>query len=102
MINNGWINQMHTQVPGTDGKLSYGGMCFPKDTNALNQYLKKNNIPHGIINSTINERNSMRNKSKYNTIEYIFIFMVLYFLVLFLYILLLLTFLPNIFHNYVY
>jgi len=32
MLKNKWINPMHTNVPGPDGKLSYGGHCFPKDT----------------------------------------------------------------------
>lgn len=62
MLKNGWINPMHTMVPGTDGKLSYGGMCFPKDTNALNEYLKRNALPHNIIESTINEQKKIRNK----------------------------------------
>lgn len=62
MLKNGWINPMHTNVPGTDGKLSYGGMCFPKDITALNQYLQRNNLPHQIIESTINEHNLFRNK----------------------------------------
>lgn len=31
----GYINEMHTAVPGPDGKLGYGGKCFPKDVNAL-------------------------------------------------------------------
>lgn len=31
----GYINDVHTQVPGPDGKLGYGGKCFPKDVNAL-------------------------------------------------------------------
>lgn len=63
MLKNGWINPMHTQVPGPDGKLSYGGLCFPKDTNALLSYMKKSNCPHKVLESTINERNSMRNDS---------------------------------------
>ena len=63
MLKNGWINPMHTMVPGTDGKLSYGGTCFPKDTNALNQYLKKKALPHKIIESTINEQKKIRNES---------------------------------------
>jgi UDPglucose 6-dehydrogenase len=61
MLKNGWINPMHTTVPGPDGQLSYGGMCFPKDTNVLLQFMKKNDSPHNILESTINERNSMRN-----------------------------------------
>ena len=30
MLKNKWINPMHTNVPGPDGQLSYGGYCFPK------------------------------------------------------------------------
>ena len=60
MLKNNWINPMHTQVPGTDGQLSYGGMCFPKDTNALNQYMKRKNSPNAVLNSTIEERNTLR------------------------------------------
>ena len=60
MLKNGWINPMHTNVPGTDGKVSYGGLCFPKDTNALNEFMKKNNIPNKVLDATINERNLMR------------------------------------------
>ena len=61
MIKNGWINNQHTDVPGPDGELSYGGYCFPKDTNALLQYMKRNNVPSGVLDATINERNKMRN-----------------------------------------
>jgi len=60
MLKNGWINPMHTKVPGTDGKLSYGGYCFPKDTNALMQCMKKNSSPCAVLEATINERNTMR------------------------------------------
>jgi UDP-glucose 6-dehydrogenase len=35
-------------------------MCFPKDTNALNTFMKKNNIPNKVLDATINERNEMR------------------------------------------
>lgn len=31
----GYINDTHTYVPGPDGKLGYGGKCFPKDVNAF-------------------------------------------------------------------
>lgn len=60
MLKNGWINSMHTLVPGTDGKLSYGGYCFPKDTNALLYYMKNNDIPNAVLKGTIDERNNMR------------------------------------------
>ena len=51
---------MHTDVPGSDGKLSYGGACFPKDTCALLEFMKKNDIIHDVLESTINERNNIR------------------------------------------
>jgi len=60
MLRNGWINPMHTTVPGPDGTISYGGLCFPKDTNALLSLMKKLDVPHKVLESTIMERNSMR------------------------------------------
>ena len=35
MLLSGYINDMHTHVPGPDGKYGYGGKCFPKDVNAF-------------------------------------------------------------------
>ncbi|MBU1165029.1 hypothetical protein KKA15_05755 [Patescibacteria group bacterium] len=29
------VGSSHNQVPGPDGQLGYGGMCFPKDVNAM-------------------------------------------------------------------
>jgi UDPglucose 6-dehydrogenase len=60
MLKNNWINPMHTKVPGTDGKLSYGGYCFPKDTNALLHFMKEMDSPCKVLEATINERNTMR------------------------------------------
>ncbi len=31
----GRVGDSHLHVPGPDGKLGYGGTCFPKDVNAL-------------------------------------------------------------------
>ena len=60
MLQNGWINPMHTRVPGSDGKLSYGGLCFPKDTYALLKYMERKETPCAVLKATITERNSMR------------------------------------------
>jgi UDPglucose 6-dehydrogenase len=64
MLINNWINPMHTKVPGNDGKISYGGSCFPKDTNALNSYMKKYNSLNRVLDSTIKERNRLRKNEK--------------------------------------
>ena len=37
----GRIGDSHLHVPGPDGKLGYGGTCFPKDVNAFINYAKK-------------------------------------------------------------
>ena len=66
MLKNNWINPMHTNIPGPDGQISYGGLCFPKDTNALNKYMLKNEIPNKVLEATIKERNEMRNDN-YNS-----------------------------------
>ena len=60
MLKNNWINPMHTTVPGPDGQVSYGGLCFPKDTNALNEYMKREGTPNKVLDSCIEERNDMR------------------------------------------
>ena len=60
MLKNKWINPMHTDVPGPDGKLSYGGYCFPKDTNALLQFMKTKNTAHEVLKAVVDERNKMR------------------------------------------
>lgn len=58
MLKNGWINPMHTDVPGTDGRIGYGGACFPKDTKALYNYMEKLKSENKVLQSVVemNER----------------------------------------------
>lgn len=60
MLKNGWINPMHTNVPGPDGQLSYGGACFPKDTKALLAHMKLANTPHRVLRGCVKEQKRMR------------------------------------------
>jgi UDPglucose 6-dehydrogenase len=60
MLNNKWINEMHTNVPGPDGLLGFGGACFPKDTNALYKYMEKKGTKKKVLEAVIEERNEMR------------------------------------------
>lgn len=60
MLKNGWINPMHTTVPGPDGKLSYGGACFPKDSSALLADMKRLGTPSQVLAATKKERDEMR------------------------------------------
>lgn len=68
MLKNGWINPMHTKIPGPDGNISYGGLCFSKDTNALNHFMQMCETPHSILDATITERNIMRGQEQQNII----------------------------------
>ena len=45
----GRVGDSHLDVPGHDGKLGYGGTCFPKDVNALINFSEKNNIKLNTI-----------------------------------------------------
>ena len=48
-ISDGRIGDSHLNVPGHDGKLGYGGTCFPKDVNALLSFSKKYDIELNTI-----------------------------------------------------
>ena len=37
----GRVGDSHLNVPGHDGKLGYGGTCFPKDVNAILSFAKR-------------------------------------------------------------
>ena len=43
------IGDSHLDVPGPDGKLGFGGTCFPKDLIAFIKYAKKNKINMNIL-----------------------------------------------------
>ena len=60
MLGNQWINPMHTMVPGTDGKISYGGMCFPKDIAALSEYMKELGVSNLVVDATIKDNKLTR------------------------------------------
>ena len=48
-IADGRIADSHVDVPGHDGKLGYGGTCFPKDVSSLLSFAKKHNIEMNSI-----------------------------------------------------
>ena len=60
MLKNGWIAPHHIKVPGPDGRMAYGGHCFPKDTNALNKLMKKKGTSNAVLEAVILERNKIR------------------------------------------
>ena len=45
------IGKTHLSSPGPDGKLGFGGSCFPKDINAMIRYMENNGIVPLVLNS---------------------------------------------------
>ena len=56
MLQNGWIHPMHTQVPGPDGRQSFGGNCLPKDLEALVQWTNRTSVACPILKATLDSR----------------------------------------------
>ena len=52
------------QVPGHDGRLGFGGACFPKDSNALVRYAHQIEKQLNLLNNAIKLNNDIR--SSYN------------------------------------
>tara|TARA_B100001287_G_C22636362_1_gene507779 strand:+ start:203 stop:1039 length:837 start_codon:yes stop_codon:yes gene_type:complete len=53
----------HWSVPGPDGKRGFGGSCFPKDMNALNQFYKNRGLKSFIIDSSV-KRNEEKDRTE--------------------------------------
>lgn len=47
------ILKNHTRVPGPDGKLGFGGSCFPKDTKAWSNYVKSLGLKCETVDAAI-------------------------------------------------
>ena len=45
------LGKSHWVVPGPDGKLGFGGSCFPKDINALIKFAEKLDIQTNVLTS---------------------------------------------------
>ena len=58
------IGDSHLDVPGPDGKLGFGGACFPKDINAFIKFSKKNKINMNILEAAWKTNLEVRPKNK--------------------------------------
>lgn len=52
LLSSGWVNPMHTMVPGPDGHLGFGGKCFPKDVLAFESYAKSLGVDPKILSAS--------------------------------------------------
>lgn len=54
------IGPSHLQVPGPDGVFGFGGMCFPKDTNALLKFAETANVEMSVLNAAVKKNTLLR------------------------------------------
>ncbi len=54
------IGESHTSVPGPDGKLGFGGSCFPKDLSGMIHLLEENNLPAGVFKAAMEYNKKVR------------------------------------------
>ena len=51
-LGDGRIGHSHSQIPGPDGKLGFGGSCFPKDVQALIKFAEKLSLDLSVLKGT--------------------------------------------------
>jgi UDPglucose 6-dehydrogenase len=54
------VGTSHMEVPGHDGRKGFGGACFPKDTNALNELSKSIGANFSLLENVIMINNQIR------------------------------------------
>ena len=69
-VSDGRIGDSHLNVPGHDGKLGYGGTCFPKDVNALLFFSKKHDIELNTIKGGWNTNLMVRQEIQLSKIRH--------------------------------
>ena len=68
-LSDGRIGNSHTDVPGHDGSLGYGGKCFPKDINGFIKYYKDNSIEPTVMSASWQKNLEVRENHDWLKIE---------------------------------
>ena len=64
----GRVGDSHMQVPGPDGKLGFGGACFPKDINALITMANDKDINMNVLEAAWKTNLEVRPEADWNQI----------------------------------
>jgi len=59
LLASGWVNPMHCDVPGHDGKLGFGGACLPKDGRALVGFGHRE-VPQRVLQTALESNENIR------------------------------------------
>jgi nucleotide sugar dehydrogenase len=69
LLSSGWVNPMHTQVPGPDGNRGFGGKCFPKDINAFIGLASRHGIAPTILTAAWEKNLEVRKNKNWEHIK---------------------------------
>lgn len=69
LLSSGWVNEMHTKVPGPDGSLGFGGKCFPKDLNAFIGLAYQHNINPTVLSAAWDKNLEIRKDKNWEHIK---------------------------------
>jgi len=59
-LRDGRVGHSHVKVPGPDGKLGFGGSCFPKDIQAMVSFARSLDIEPNVLNGVWNKNLDVR------------------------------------------
>jgi len=63
------LTKSHFLVPGPDGQFGFGGVCFPKDINALINVCRQNNVDSTMLLSAWNKNLIVREECEWLELE---------------------------------
>lgn len=63
------IGDSHLHVPGPDGKLGFGGTCFPKDINALIHLAKEEGLNMNVLEAAWKTNLEVRPEADWNSLK---------------------------------
>jgi UDPglucose 6-dehydrogenase len=63
------LGPTHWRVPGPDGKLGFGGSCFPKDTAALLNYCEENGVQMWLLTEAVYINDDLREGNKFDKLH---------------------------------
>lgn len=63
------LGPTHWRVPGPDGKLGFGGSCFPKDTAALLNFCEENGIQLWLLTEAVYINDDLREGNMFKKFE---------------------------------
>jgi UDPglucose 6-dehydrogenase len=68
-VSDGRVGHSHVNVPGHDGKLGFGGSCFPKDIQALIHYGNSQNINLNVLKGAWSTNLEVRSEKDWENLK---------------------------------